>query len=69
MSRRFPNLSRLDENDVIRVAAQCATLRHFFVPTEGSGWDPAFGKGVAFRCVCARDGTLPARRVRTINDT
>lgn len=47
---RFPNLSTLDKEEARTVAARCAAMRHSFVPTSGSGWMPAFGYGIAFRC-------------------
>jgi hypothetical protein len=50
-NRRFPNLSRLDKEEARRVAAQCKAMRHFMLPESGSGWVPAFGYGITFRCV------------------
>lgn len=48
---RFPNLSKLDKEELRRVAVQCKTMRHFMQPETGHGWVPAFGYGIAFRCV------------------
>jgi hypothetical protein len=50
-SKRFPNLGKLDQEEARKVAAQCKAMRHFMQPESGSGWTPAFGYGIAFRCV------------------